>query len=127
MSQSLKKAKMKSFLIFVLTLAILAACDSNCFSSTTAPFTLTLEAEQNPAKANSEVKVDITLSNSSNRAMHMSYDLTGATTLLRCAIARTECRRKLSSHEIQREEGTSRMTTSFTCSQVRASQKLYLC
>jgi hypothetical protein len=53
----------------------LVACGSNCFSGTTAPFTLILEAEQNPAKANSEVNVDITLRNSSNRAMYMSYGL----------------------------------------------------
>jgi hypothetical protein len=33
------------------------------------PFTLTLEAEENPIKVGSEVKVDITLRNSSNHAI----------------------------------------------------------
>ncbi len=61
---------MKISIARVLTLIILAVC---AVSSATVPFTLTLDAEENAVKAGSEVKVDITLRNSSNRAMYMSY------------------------------------------------------
>jgi hypothetical protein len=57
-------------------LVALAVCAASSTQSSTPPFALMLEAEENPVKAGSEVKVDITLSNSSNRAMHMSYGLT---------------------------------------------------
>jgi hypothetical protein len=56
-------------------LIILAACAAGPAQSTTPPFTLTLEAEENPVKAGSVVKVDITLQNSSNRAIHVHLSL----------------------------------------------------
>ncbi len=59
----------------VLILIILAACAASYAQNSTAPFTLTLEAKEPPVKAGSEVKVDITLRNSSNRAMYMSHSL----------------------------------------------------
>ena len=59
----------------VLTLIALLACCATWVSGATTPFTITLEAEDNPVKAGSEVKVDITLRNSSNRAMYMSLCL----------------------------------------------------
>lgn len=59
----------------VLILITLAVCAASSTQSSTPPFTLTLEAEENPVKAGSEVKVNITLRNSSNRATHMSYGL----------------------------------------------------
>jgi hypothetical protein len=64
---------MKILLARLLTLIILPLCAVSRVHSTTAPFTLTLEAEENAVKAGSEVKVDITLRNSSNRAMYISY------------------------------------------------------
>ena len=67
---------MKTSLKCVLILITLAVCAASSTQSSTPPFALILEAEENPVKAGSEVKVDITLSNSSNRAMHMSYGLT---------------------------------------------------
>ncbi len=66
---------MKISLKPVLFLIILAACAASSAQNSTAPFTLTLEAKENPVHAGSEVKVDITLRNSSNRAMYMSYGL----------------------------------------------------
>jgi hypothetical protein len=66
---------MKTSLKCVLILVTLAVCAAASTESSTPPFALTLEAEENPVKSGSEVKVDITLSNSSNRAMHMSYGL----------------------------------------------------
>jgi hypothetical protein len=64
---------MKTSLKCVLILITLAVCAASSTQSATPPFALTLEAEENPVKAGSEVRVDITLSNSSNRAMHISY------------------------------------------------------
>jgi hypothetical protein len=71
MSMSLQGAEIR-----VLILITLAMCAASSTQSSTPPFALMLEAEGNPVKAGSEVKVDITLSNSSNRAMHVSYGLT---------------------------------------------------
>lgn len=67
---------MKASLKCVLILIALAVCATSSTQSSTPPFALMLEAEDNPVKAGSEVKVDITLSNSSNRATHVSYGLT---------------------------------------------------
>jgi len=66
---------MKTSRKHVLILIILAACATSSAQNSTAPFTLTLEAKENRVQAGSEVKVDITLRNSSNRAMHVSYGL----------------------------------------------------
>jgi hypothetical protein len=66
---------MKIRLKRILTLILVAVCVANSSQSTTAPFTLTLEAEENLVKAGSEVKVDITLRNSSSREMYISYGL----------------------------------------------------
>jgi hypothetical protein len=66
---------MKTSLKYALILITLAVCAATSTQSLAPPFALTLEAEENPVKAGSEVKVDITLSNSSNRAMHISYGL----------------------------------------------------
>ena len=66
---------MKTSLKRALTLIILTVYSTSSFGSTTAPFTLTLEAEENPVKAGSEVKVDITLQNSYNRAIHVHLSL----------------------------------------------------
>jgi hypothetical protein len=73
---SLQGAEMKTSRKCVLILINLAVYAASSTESSTPPFALTLEAEENPVKAGSEVNVDITLSNSSNRAMHMSYGLT---------------------------------------------------
>jgi hypothetical protein len=59
----------------VLILIILAACAGTSAQNSTTPFALTLEAEENPVQADSEVKVDITLRNSSNRAMYTTMGL----------------------------------------------------
>jgi len=59
----------------VLILIVLAACAASSAKNSTAPFTLTLEAKENPVQPGSEVKVDIMLRNSSNRAMYMSCGL----------------------------------------------------
>src|SRR6266849_8724250 len=75
MSMSLLGAEMKTSVNRVLILIILAACAVSSAQNSTAPFTLTLEAKENPVQAGSEVKVDITLRNSSNRAMYMSIGL----------------------------------------------------
>jgi hypothetical protein len=72
---SLEGAEMKTSPKRTLILTILAACAASSAQNSTAPFTLTLEAEENPVQTGSEVKVDITLRNSSNRAMHISYGL----------------------------------------------------
>jgi hypothetical protein len=69
-------AEMKTSLKRVLILITLAVCAASFTESSTPPFALTLDAEENPVKVGSEVKVDIMLTNSSNRAMHMSYGLT---------------------------------------------------
>ena len=66
---------MKTSRKHVLILIILAACATSSAQNSTAPFTLTVEAKENRVQAGSEVKVDITLRNSSNRAMHVSYGL----------------------------------------------------
>jgi hypothetical protein len=66
---------MKIRLQRTLTLILVAVCVASSSQSATAPFTLTLEAEENPIRAGSEVKVDITLRNSSSREMHISYGL----------------------------------------------------
>jgi uncharacterized protein (DUF58 family) len=66
---------MKIFLKRVSILVILGACAAGLAQSTTPSFTLTLEAEENPVKAGSEVKVGITLQNSSNRAIHVHLSL----------------------------------------------------
>ena len=63
---------MKGRLERVLTLIILAVCTAGTVTSTTAPFTLILGTEENVVKAGSEVKINITLRNSSNRAIHMN-------------------------------------------------------
>lgn len=64
------------FPLVVAIPCILAAGYATSFAQgVTTPFTLTLEAEQNPVKAGSEVRVNITLRNSSNRAFHMHLDL----------------------------------------------------
>jgi hypothetical protein len=76
MSMSLQRAEMKTSLKRVLILITLAMWAASSTQSSTPPFALMLEAEENPVKAGSEVKVDITLSNSSNRAMHVSYGST---------------------------------------------------
>ena len=55
--------------ILVLVGALIAA------NGASTPFTLTLEAEQNPIKAGSEVKVDITLRNSSNHPIAVGLGL----------------------------------------------------
>jgi len=52
---------------------ILAVSTASSTQSSAPTFTLTLGAEDNLVKAGSEVKVDITLRNSSNRAMHIGY------------------------------------------------------
>ena len=67
---------MKTSLKCALILFTLAVCATSSTQSSAPPFALALEAEENPVKAGSEVKVDITLSNSSTRAMHISYGLT---------------------------------------------------
>jgi len=59
----------------VLILIILAACATSSAKNSTAPFTLTLEAKENPVQAGSDVNVDVTLRNSSNRAMCMPSEL----------------------------------------------------
>ena len=66
---------MKNFMKLFLVLTTLAVGAASSTVSSEPPFALTLKAEENPVKAGSEVKVDITLRNSSNRAMHMSYGL----------------------------------------------------
>ena len=66
---------MRTSLKRMLILTFLAACAASSAQNSTAPFTLTLEAEENPLQTGSDVKVDITLRNSSNRAMHISYGL----------------------------------------------------
>src|SRR5579864_174461 len=76
MSVSLQGAEMKTSMKCVLILITLAACAASSTQSSTVPFALTIQAEENPVKAGAEVKVDITLCNSSNRAMHISYGLT---------------------------------------------------
>jgi len=66
---------MKIFPKRVLTLLTLTALTVGSALSTTTPFTLTLEAEENPVKAGAEIKIGITLRNSSSRAMYMSLGL----------------------------------------------------
>jgi hypothetical protein len=66
---------MKISLKPVLVLILLAMCGASSMRSSAPTFSLTLEAEENPVKAASEVKVDITLHNSSNRAMQINYGL----------------------------------------------------
>ncbi len=66
---------MRTLLKCALTLVTLAVCAASSTQSSTPPFALTLQAAENPVKAGSEVTVDITLSNSSNRAMHISLGL----------------------------------------------------
>jgi uncharacterized protein (DUF58 family) len=63
---------MKPRIGYALTLILAAACVASPSRTATGPFSLTIEAEENPVKVGSEVKVDITLRNSSNRAMSMS-------------------------------------------------------
>lgn len=63
---------MKIQLVRLVTSILLAACSANPSYSTTTPFTLTLEAEENQIKTGAEIKVDITLRNSSNRAIYIS-------------------------------------------------------
>jgi hypothetical protein len=58
-----------------LILTVLVASAAGSAQNSTTPFTLTLEAVENPVQTGSDVKVDITLRNSSNRAMHISYGL----------------------------------------------------
>src|SRR5215471_1886566 len=72
---SSKEEKMKIFPKRVLTLLTLTALTVGSALSTTTPFTLTLEAEENPVKAGAEIKIGITLRNSSSRAMYMSLGL----------------------------------------------------
>jgi hypothetical protein len=71
MSVSLQGAEMKISLAR-MTLIIMAVCASSSLRSTTAPFTLTLEPGENAVKPGSELKVYVTLRNSSNRAIYMS-------------------------------------------------------
>ena len=59
----------------LLILIMLAARATSSAQNSTGPFTLTLDAKENLVRAGSEVKVDITLRNSSNRPMHVSYGL----------------------------------------------------
>jgi len=66
---------MKTYLKRMLILIILAVSAASSTQSSAPPFTLTLGTEENSVKAGAEVKVDITLRNSSNRAMHISYGL----------------------------------------------------
>jgi hypothetical protein len=115
---SLQGAEMKTSRKCVLILINLAVYAASSTESSTPPFALTLEAEENPVKAGSEVNVDITLSNSSNRAMHMSYGLTESDYAFEVGDSQNRI-----PPETDREGVTSRMTTSFTYSQVRASQK----
>jgi hypothetical protein len=68
---------MKTSLKRALTLVVLTVYSTSSFGRTTAPSTLTLEAEENPVKAGSEVRVDITLQNSSNRDIHVHLSLAG--------------------------------------------------
>lgn len=68
-------AKMKTSLKLALILITMAVCAASSTQSSTPPFALTLDAEENSVKAGSEVKVDITLRNSSNRAISISYGL----------------------------------------------------
>jgi hypothetical protein len=78
MSMSLQGAEMKTSLkcvLILITLITLAMCAASSTQTSTPPFALTLEAEENPVKAGSEVKVDITLQNSSNRAIHVHLSL----------------------------------------------------
>jgi len=56
----------------VLILAVSLVCAAGSVKSSTQPFTLSLETEQNVVKARSEVKVNVTLRNSSNQAIDMS-------------------------------------------------------
>ncbi len=63
---------MKSLLEGSLTLIICALYVAVPTRSVTQPFTLSLEAEENVIKANSEVKVNVTIRNMSNRAMSVT-------------------------------------------------------
>lgn len=66
---------MKNTLTCALALLVLAVGAGKSFGSATVPFALALEAEEDTVKAGAEVKVNITLKNSSNRAMHMHLTL----------------------------------------------------
>jgi hypothetical protein len=67
-----QEQKMKSR---ILASILVAACALSSARGATTPFTLTLEAEENPIKAGSEVKVGITLRNSSNHAIDVGLGL----------------------------------------------------
>jgi hypothetical protein len=71
----LQGAEMKTLPKRVLILIMLAVYAASSTQGSTPPFTLTLEADENPVKPGSEVKIEITLRNSSNRAIPMSYGL----------------------------------------------------
>ena len=58
---------MKTALKLLLVLITLAVCAASSTLSSAPPFALTLKAEENPVRAGSEIKVDITLRNFSNR------------------------------------------------------------
>jgi hypothetical protein len=59
----------------ILASILVVACALSPAGGATTPFTLTLEAEENPIKAGSDVKVDIILRNSSNHAIDVSLGL----------------------------------------------------
>jgi hypothetical protein len=63
---------MKILLQRLPTLIILAAYIASPVQSTTQAFTLSLEAEETVIKANSEVRMNVTIRNTSNRAMYVS-------------------------------------------------------
>src|SRR6185437_6158558 len=63
---------MKIILERLLTLIILAAYIAAPVRSGSQAFTLSLEAEESPTKVNSEVRINVTIRNTSNRAMYVS-------------------------------------------------------
>jgi len=66
---------MNTFLKRLLILIVLTASAMSSAQIPTTPFTLALETKENAVRTGSEVEVDITLRNSSSRAMHISYGL----------------------------------------------------
>jgi hypothetical protein len=71
-ASDVQEQKMKSR---ILASILVVACALSPTRGATTPFTLTLEAEENPIKAGSDVKVDITLRNSSNHAIDVGLGL----------------------------------------------------
>jgi len=65
-------------ILFIPALSITLVFGIGSLWGATDPFTLTLEADENSIKAGAEVKVDVTLRNSSGRAMYISFGLTEA-------------------------------------------------